>query len=296
MRDGSALLGVVLMLLVEVMSAADAVIVRLLAGEIHPFVIGFTRVSFGLIAMLPWILRRPGMLRTRRIGLHVLRAALKLGSLVALFAALAGAPLASVTAIGFAAPLFVSVGAWFLLAEQPQPLRILAAVLGFVGVVTILWPAMAGGSAATALWLALLSAALTATIQLILKVMGRLERAETLVAWNLIASVPLALGPALWFWTTPTPAQWGLLALQGTLGAISQGFVTRALQLADASLVAPVDFLRLPLVAGLAYLVFGQVPLLATWIGASFIVVAIVLMTLTARRPTNSGRGANDAL
>ena len=127
MRDSSALLGVTLMLLVALMSAADAVIVRLLAGQIHPFVIGFTRVSFGLLAMLPWILRRPGMLRTRRIGVHVLRAALKLGSLVALFAALAGAPLASVTAIGFAAPLFVSVGAWFLLSEQPQPLRILAA-------------------------------------------------------------------------------------------------------------------------------------------------------------------------
>ena len=296
MHDRSALLGVTLMLLVALMSAADAVIVRLLAGQIHPFMIAFTRVSFGLLAMLPWILRRPGMLRTRRIGVHVLRAALKLGSLVALFAALAGAPLASVTAIGFAAPLFVSVGAWFLLAEQPQPLRILAAGLGFVGVVTILWPAMEGGSTATALWLALLSAVLTAAIQLILKVMGRAERAETLVAWNLIASVPLALGPALWFWTTPTPAQWGLLALQGTLGAISQGFVTRALQLADASLVAPVDFLRLPLVAGLAYLVFGEIARLETWIGASFIVVAIILMTLTARRPADNGGGANDAL
>ena len=296
MHDRSALLGVTLMLLVALMSAADAVIVRLLAGQIHPFMIAFTRVSFGLLAMLPWILRRPGMLRTRRIGVHVLRAALKLGSLVALFAALAGAPLASVTAIGFAAPLFVSVGAWFLLSEQPQPLRILAAGLGFVGVVTILWPAMEGGSTATALWLALLSAVLTAMIQLILKVMGRAERAETLVAWNLIASVPLALGPALWFWTTPTPAQWGLLALQGTLGAISQGFVTRALQLADASLVAPVDFLRLPLVAGLAYLVFGEIARLETWIGASFIVVAIILMTLTARRPSDHGGGANDAL
>ena len=292
MRDGSALMGVLLMLLVALMSAADAVVVRLLAGEIHPFVIGFTRVSFGLLAMLPWILRRPEMLRTRRIGVHVLRAALKLGSLVALFAALAGAPLASVTAIGFAAPIFVSVGAWFLLSEQPQSLRVLAAVLGFVGVVTILWPAMHGGAAAVALWLALLSALLTATIQLILKVMGRTDRAETLVAWNLIATVPLALGPALWFWTQPTVSQWALLAFQGGLGALNQGCVTRALQLADASLVAPIDFLRLPLVAALAYMFFGEVAVMATWIGASFIVVAVVLMALTTGRTL----GRNDAL
>jgi len=292
MRDSSALLGVLLMLLVALMSAADAVVVRLLAGEIHPFVIGFTRVSFGLLAMLPWILRRPEMLRTRRIDMHVVRAALKLGSLVALFAALAGAPLASVTAIGFAAPIFVSVGAWFLLSEQPQPLRILAAVLGFIGVVTILWPAMHGGAAGVALWLALLSALLTATIQLILKVLGRAERAETLVAWNLIASVPLALGPALWFWTQPSASQWALLAFQGALGALNQGCVTRALQLADASLVAPIDFLRLPLVAALAYFFFGEVAMLATWIGASFIVVAVVLMALT----TKLTQGRNDAL
>lgn len=284
MRDSSALLGVLLMLLVALMSAADAVLVRLLAGEIHPFVIGFTRVTFGLLAMLPWILSRPEILRTRRFGAHVVRAALKLASLVALFAALAGAPLASVTAIGFAAPIFVSVGAWFLLSEQPRALRILAAILGFVGVVTILWPAMTGSAVATALWLALLSALLTATIQLILKVIGRGERAETLVAWNLIASVPLALGPALWFWTPPTAAQWGLLALQGALGALNQGFVTRALQLADASLVAPIDFLRLPLVAALAYVFFGEVAMMATWIGASFIVVAVVLMALTTGR------------
>lgn len=271
------------MLLVALMSAADAVVVRMLSGQIHPFVIGFTRTTFGLLAMLPWILRHPHILRTRRVGVHVLRAALKLGSLVALFAALGGAPLASVTAIGFAAPIFVSVGAWVFLAELPRPMRITAAAIGFVGVMVILRPAMEGGAAAVALWLALLSASLTAAIQLILKVIGRTERAETLVAWNLIASVPLALGPALWFWTPPTAAQWGLLAFQGALGALNQGCVTRALQLADASLVAPIDFLRLPLVAVLAYAFFGEVANPATWVGAALIVSAVALMAATTR-------------
>lgn len=283
MSDRAAVLGVSLMLLVAVINAVDAVVVRMLAGEIHPFVIGFTRASFGLAAMLPWMLSRPGLLVTRAYGLHILRAALKLGSLVALFAAIAGAPLASVTAIGFAAPIFVSVGAWVIFREQPRGVRILAAVLGFVGVLAILRPGAVPPGVGAALLLALLWALLTATIQLMLKVMGRSENAETLVAWNLIVTVPLALGPALWFWTPPTAAQWGLLAFQGALGAINQAAVTRAFQLADASLIAPIDFLRLPMVALLAYVLFGEVAGMATWIGASLIFVAVALIALTAK-------------
>ncbi|EPX78748.1 DMT family transporter [Salipiger mucosus] len=140
MMEARALLGVGLMVLVAGMNAVDAVLVRFLADDIHPFFMGFTRAAFGLLAMLPWILHRPGMLMTRRHWLHGLRAALKLGSLVALFAALAGAPLATVTAIGFASPLFVTVGAWFVLREAPQAIRIAAVVLGFIGVVVLLKP------------------------------------------------------------------------------------------------------------------------------------------------------------
>lgn len=282
MNASKAMMGVSIMTLVAVGGAVDSVIVRLLAGEIHPFMIGFTRVAFGLLAMLPLIARRPQMLRTQARGAHVLRAVLKLGSLIAGFAAMQAAPLATVTAIGFAAPLFVTLGAWALLSERPGPLRLAGLLLGFVGIVVILAPALGLGEG-RALSFALLAAALTAAIQLMLKVMGRNDSAETLVAWNLIVSVPIAAIPAAFFWTTPSGEQWGLLALQGVIGTFSQLGVTRAFQLADASLVAPVDFLRLPFVAALAWLAFAQVPPLTTWIGAALIFGAIVIMAASAR-------------
>jgi drug/metabolite transporter (DMT)-like permease len=291
-RDRAALIGVVLMLGVAFINAADAVIVRLLAREVHPFVIGLTRTTFGLMAMLPWILKRPAMLKTEYRLMHVLRAALKLGSLVAVFAALGAAPLADVTSIGFAAPLFVTLGAWALLGESLRPVRMLAAGLGFIGVIVVLRPDWTQGMAlvSPALALALLGALLTAVIQLMLKVMARRDSTDTLVAWNLIVSVPLALLPALYFWTTPTPAQWGLLALQGALGALNQTAVTRAFQLADASLVAPIDFLRLPLVALLAFSFFGEMAGISTWIGAAFIFVSTLLMAASRKtaRPDRS--------
>jgi drug/metabolite transporter (DMT)-like permease len=113
--------------------------------------------------------------------------------------------------------------------------------------------------------------------------MGRSEAADTLVAWNLIVTVPLALIPAIWFWANPTAYQWVLLAIQGVNGAAAQLLVTKAFQLADASLIAPVDFVRLPLVGAIGFLFFSEVPSYATWIGAALIFLALMLTTYSGR-------------
>ncbi len=190
------------MLAVAALGAIDAVVVRLVSHDIHPVFMVFARSIFGLLAMMPWIMRYPGMLKTKRFGLHSLRATLKLMSLGALFVAMTGAPLATVTTLGFMSPIFVMVGAWFVFREQPKTLRIAAAIFGFVGVIIVKGPSNSEFS--YFLILALVSALLTATIQLILKYMGKSEGADTLVAWNLIVSVPIALVPALGFWCEPT--------------------------------------------------------------------------------------------
>jgi drug/metabolite transporter (DMT)-like permease len=281
-NDRSALVGMGLMLLVAIFGAFDAVIVRSVSPDVHPFVIGFTRSLFGLLVVLPWILSRPAMLRSNYRYQHALRAALKLASLVAFFAAFALAPLADVTAIAFTAPIFVTAGAWIFLSEPPRGLRVLAVAVGFVGVLFVLRPGQGGIS--TGLMLALLGALLTAVIQLMLKPMSGRDSTETLVAWNLILTVPIALVPALLFWTAPTPGQWLLLAVQGALGALTMGLVTRAFSLAEASLIVPIDFLRLPIVAFLAFAIFGQTVPETTWIGGAVIFLATVIMTRTARR------------
>ncbi|MEZ5935730.1 MAG: DMT family transporter [Alphaproteobacteria bacterium] len=289
MNDRAALLGVGLMLLVALFNAVDAVIVRLLASGVHPFVIGFARALFGLLVVLPWIAARPGMLRSNFRLLHALRAALKLFSLVAFFAAFATAPLADVTAIAFAAPIFVTIGAWVFLGESPRALRVLAVLMGFVGVLLVVRPGQQEGIA-PGLMFALLGAALAAIILLLLKPMATKDRTETLVAWNLILTVPIAALPAIWFWTPPTPEQWGLLALQGALGALNMALVTRAFSLAEASLLAPFDFLRLPIVAALGFTLFGEIVPFMTWLGGAAIFGASLLMARTAHRRPNLDR------
>jgi drug/metabolite transporter (DMT)-like permease len=83
--------------------------------------------------------------------------------------------------------------------------------------------------------------------------------------------VPLAFVPALFFWTTPSPAMLGLLAVQGAVGALGMTAITRSVALADVSAVIPFDFVRLPVVAIGAFYLFGQSADAGTWIGAAVI-------------------------
>lgn len=278
----AALLTVAIMVGVAFLNAMDAVIVRLLAGEVHAFVIGFFRAAFGLLVMLPWILRRVDMRASPYRGLHVLRAGLKLASLIALFIAYQRAPLPDATAIVFSLPLFVMLGAWIFLGERIGPAQVAALVLGIAGMLVVIRPG--GHGFDPALGFALAGAALTASIQLILKRMAERDTSDRLVAWNLASMTGLGLILALAVWQTPTPWQLALLLLQGALGVANQTLVTHALRISDASFVGPLDFIRLPAVALLAWGFFGEVAGLATWAGGALILVGVVISTRSRRR------------
>jgi drug/metabolite transporter (DMT)-like permease len=269
------------MVIVALLTAIDAVIVRLLANEVHPFVIGFTRSLFGLLAVMPWIIRRVDLAGSPYRWLHAIRAGMKLLALVAFFVAFAHAPLAEVTAISFTTPIFLSLGGWLLLREHMVLSRALALLIGLGGMLLVIQPGSGGIS--IALLFALAGALITAAIQLILKRMSLRDKTDRLVAWNLLTMVPLAMVPAIIFWTTPTFEQLILLFTQGLLGALNMTLITRALSLADVSFIAPMDFLRLPLVATLAYLMFGEIPQVSTWIGAVVIFGATLLVAGSTR-------------
>ncbi len=270
------------------LSAVDAVIVRLLAGNVHSFVIGFFRAAFGALTILPWVLLHPGVLKTSfPLRQHALRAGLKLLALVAYFAAFASGALTDVMAIAFTSPIFVGLGAWAMLGERLNGRKVLALLAGFIGALIIINPTAGGFSTASAL--ALFGAAMTALIQLMLKSMSSGDRADTLVVWNLLLTTPMALALAALFWTTPTLPEIGLLGLQGVLGAVCMMVMTKAMSLADASVIAPADFLRLPFVAVLAWLLFNEAAAPSTWIGAALVFAATLLVSQPLRLG-NSGR------
>ena len=277
----------VLMAFVALLTAFDATIVRLLATEVHPFVIGFFRSLFGLLGVMPWIIRRTDLSKSPYRFLHAIRAGMKLLALVSFFVAFQNAPLAEVMAISFTAPIFLTLGGWLLLSERMELGRALALLTGFFGMYLVIKPE--SGNISVALMFALAGALITAAMQLILKRMSMRDTTDRLVAWNLLSIVPMSLVPAIIFWTTPSLTQLALLTTQGLLGALNMTLVTRALSLADVSLIAPLDFLRLPLVALLAYFMFGEIPEVSTWIGGA-IIFGATLLVAGGKRVIRRGR------
>ncbi len=250
--------------------AAMGGLIKFAARDLHPFEVAFFRCFFGLVWMLPWLLRRgPGALRTSRLPLYAARAVIGLIGMLAGFYALRYIALADATALSFTAPLFATVGAALILRETVRRRRWTATVLGFVGVLIILRPGATAVEPA-ALW-TLLGAATTAANVLIVKRLTDTEPTEAVVTWMVVMMTPMTLVAALPFWQTPSLAQLGVMAALGLCGTLGHLAVTRGFAAGEASLVMSFDYLRMPFAAAIGWLAFGEMPTPWTFLGAAVI-------------------------
>jgi drug/metabolite transporter (DMT)-like permease len=183
-------------------------------------------------------------------------------------------PLAEATALSFTAPIFTSVLAVLILGEVMRARRWTATLIGFLGALLIVRPGFAAIDPVA--FLAIGTAAVWATSTVLIKVMARTESAGAITTYMALLTTPMTLLAALFVWQTPTLAQLGFAALLGAAGSTGHICMSRALAAADASLVAPLDYLRLPIVALIAFLAFGEVPNAWVWIGAAVIAASSI--------------------
>src|SRR6266481_2671458 len=257
-------------LLSGICSVMMNVLIRIAAQTMHPFEVAFFRCFFGLVLLLPWIVRSgPALLRSRNTGFYLLRAVVGLVSMATWFYGITVVPLATATAVNFTAPLFATLAAALVLHEDVRLRRWSAVVLGFVGMLVIMRPGRERLDAN--LPILLLSAATGAMNNITVKFLARTDRPSTIVAFFMIYLTPLSLVPALFVWSWPDPSTLGALVGLGGLGTIAHLSVARALAAADASACAPFEFARLPFAALIGFAWFGEVTDLWTWAGAAII-------------------------
>lgn len=277
----------ILMVLGAAFVATQNGMIRSLSAEIHTFEIVFFRNFFGLIAMLPLMVRGgPAVLRAKQLGSLLLMSILHLSSMVCYFLAIAYLPLAEVIALAFSKPLFVTLGAALLLAELVRARRFAAVLIGFLGVLIVLQPGAEAISpyAGVVLFGTLLGAATS----LMIKRLTGIETVSTIVWYQALFATLLALPLCLLHWEIPDLQGWLLLIMIGVLGTLSWLTATRALSLIDASAAAPFEFLRLPFAALVAFLWFAEIPSLSTWLGGALIFAATFYI---ARREAAAARG-----
>jgi drug/metabolite transporter (DMT)-like permease len=263
---GAALMMVVVGLQVSLMHA----IIRFTTADLHPFEVAFFRCFFGVVVLLPMIVRGgPGVFKTARFPAHLLRTACQVVSMTAFFFGISQVPLATASALMFTAPLFATVFAVLLLGEQIRSRRIFALLLGLVGMLIIIRPT--DGSIDNGSLLMLTAAATLGGMMIAIKSLSSTESSVTITALGTTMVLMVMTVPAIVVWQWPTLAQLGWMFAIGALGSLSHYMVAQAMSRAEASALMPYDFTKLIWASVLGFLIFSELPSGWTLLGGSII-------------------------
>ena len=245
------------MLFSTVLFGLMAVVIRLASETQHPFEIAFFRNLFGLLFTLPLLFKHgPGLLKTAKLPLYLLRCAIGTVGMMAGFWAIVHLPLAQAVAISYSTPLFVTIGAVWVLGETVRARRWAAVLVGFIGVVILLHPDADSFTGASLV--ALLAAVMSASVAISIKFLTRTESPDAIVVFTTALWVPMSLVPALLYWQTPAGITWLWLVLAGLFGTVAHMCWTRALQLGDASILAPISFMQVLVVGVFGWWLFDE--------------------------------------
>ena len=274
------------------MFACMAVMIRLASSQLHAFEIAFFRNFFGFVFALPLLMHHGmGILKTDKLSLYVGRCLIGIVSMLCGFYAIVHLPLAKAVTISYSTPLFVTILAVLFLGEMVRLRRWTAVGLGFIGVLVIMRPGADTFDANTLV--ALTAAVLSAIVAISIKVLSRTEKPDAIVLWTTMLWVPLSLVPALFVWTWPTGWTWAWIVAAGFFGTAGHMFWTRALKRGDASMLTPISFMQVPIVALLAWWLFDET--VTAWTAAGAAIIFVANAYIAHREAQVASRAVTDA-
>lgn len=259
-------------------AAASALVKALGPSGIPTFEIVFFRSFVAFLALLPLLRREGGLsaLRTSRPWGHAWRVATGFVGMSTSFYGYTVLPLASVTALGFAMPMFLALLAVPLLGERVGPARALAVAAGFGGVLIMTEPwrtqsAVPLGPAG----IVVAGVCAWALAMISIRRMGREgERSATIVLIFSLASAGLALLCSLPSWVWPSGLQLLVLVGIGAVSALAQMLMTEGYRSGDAAMLAPFEYGAILYTTALGYLIWGEAPDWSDVIGMAILVAA----------------------
>jgi drug/metabolite transporter (DMT)-like permease len=254
------------------------VFIRKSSENIHIFEVIFFRNLLACLIIIPLMFSSGlGSFKMYRPALFVWRAVFVSIGMFAGFSALTLIPLAQATAISFTTPIFVTILAIFLFGEIIKLRRIAAILVGFIGMIIIVQPGV--GSISPGIILAFIGAFFHSINLLIVKKLTANETANAIVVWMVIMLVPISFVPAIFVWEWPSALTWLYLWCLAICGTVGHSFFTRAFSLAEITSLQPFQFIKLPMIAFLAWIIFSELPEYWTWIGGIIIFTSTVYIT-----------------
>ena len=277
-----------LLILAWIMFTAEMVLARRLSGDLSAVQISFFRLFIQLVAFVPLLLYRPQILATKRLKLHGVRAGCSALVMPIYYFAFAVLPFAVVTTITFTQALFLVVLAALFAGEKVGRRRWVATAIGFLGVLLIVRPGMA---AFEPMVLFVLSGALVAAaLMLLTRQLGQTESGITIMTYVALFGCIYLGPPTWWLWQPMTTAHMLLLLGIGAIGTTGQFLFVHAFKRAEASALAPIDYVRLIFAVIAGYWLYDEFPDMWTWAGAAVIIASALAVTRLEHRAERAAR------
>jgi drug/metabolite transporter (DMT)-like permease len=242
------------------------------AGKLlHVFQVVEIRSLIGIALFAPMVVAGGGLgaMRTRHFGRHLARNVVHYAAQSLWFLAILLIPIAEVVAIEFTMPVWVALLAALFLHEKLTATRLVAVALGVAGVLIIVRPGLDHVVIGQAI--ALLAAVGFAGSVILVKALTRTDSVVAIIFWMLIVQSVIGAVPAALVWQAVPAAAWPWLVIIAVCGTYSHFCMAHALRHADTTTVVPIDFLRVPLTAAAAWLVFAERFDIFTLIGGAVI-------------------------
>jgi drug/metabolite transporter (DMT)-like permease len=254
-----------------------AVAGRETARQLDVFQIMEVRSILGFFLLYPMIRAQGGFarLKTSRLPQHIARNLIHYGAQLGWFFALTLIPIGQVVAIEFTMPIWTAILAAAFLGERMTIWKTAAILLGIVGVIVIVRPAT--GEVDPGQLIALGAAVGFGVSMALVKSLTRTESALAIIFWMLMVQSAAGFFPTLYLWVWPSAHAWGWLIVIAVCGTFSHYCLANAMRYADATVVVPMDFLRVPLTATAGWLIYSERLDMFTVLGAALILTGNLL-------------------
>lgn len=281
-RPSAPTLGLLLMLTGMFLFALNDAVGKWLVASYGVGQVLLIRSIAALIILAPflWAFGPARLFRIERPRLQALRVVFSSVEVFCFYLAVRDLPLADVMTWWLAAPIYVAALSPLLLGERVGLWRWGAVLMGFLGVIIALGPSGAVSPVAT------IAAIIGTFCFALMMITGRTLRGTpdtALVFWQLVGAAVAGAVAAPIGWAAPAPIDWTLLGLLGVVAMLAHLSVNRALKMADATLIAPLQYTLLIWAMILGWMFFGDIPRPAMLLGAIFIVGSGLALTLRPR-------------
>lgn len=267
-----------------VFSMADS-IAKYLTAYYHPTQIVWTRqlgITLGVVVLIG--MKGPQILRSAAPWLQIGRGMCAIVSALSFVVALRHVPLAMAVAVSFVAPFMVTMLGALLLREQVGIRRWAAIAIGFLGTLVVIRPGF--DTPHPAILFVILAAFAFALRQILSRYLGNRDRTETTMAYTALTTIALLALPLPFFWAEPQSwSHVGAMAAMALLAGFGEYMVIRALEIALAVVVAPMQYAMIIFSSIWGFLLFGHIPDIWTWVGSAIIIASgLYMMRREARR------------